>query len=599
MDTTAYRPLTQEEVQQLKQQGNRCDDWSQVQVLDPFAPQLVQGNTFVGEVRMGRLDKVPLPVPTTADALIHQEGISDSTLCNCTLGDHCAVHQVRLLVGYRVGDRCTLFNLGELVADRRDLSENWEPAWMEVMNECGGRRILPFPGMTIGDALLWARFRGRPQLMQRLEAMTREQLGSTAYATIGNGATLCHTQQIRNVAVLSEADDPTTIEACVALQDGVVGLGCHLSKGVVAERFLLGEHVHLEFGLRLNDSVVGDNATLARCEVGCSLIFPAHEQHHNNSFLIAALVEGQSNVAAGATLGSNHNSRTADNELVGKRGFWPGLCCSLKHSSRFASYTLLAKGDYPYELDIPFPFALVNNNVAQNQLEVMPAYWWLYNMYALDRCSRKFAARDRRRRALQPVEFSPLAPDTAEEILSAMALLREGRPVAMEHSRRPVVLLKQEQALSAYEEMLLYFALGTLREAYPDQLPPDTLGAGTRQTVWFNVGGQLVAADDMASVIADIEQGRLASWDEVHARWQQLWRNYGEQKCRHAYQVLCLLWHLPRIDAEAWQRGKECYEALQQKVSEQVRLTRKKDDDNPFRQMTYLDAEERKGVLGT
>ena len=87
-----------------------------------------------------------------------------------------------------------------------------------------------------------------------------------------------------------------------------------------------------------------------------NLIFPAHEQHHNNSFLIASVVLGQSNMAAGATIGSNHNSRANDNEVQAGRGFWPGLCTSIKHSSRFASFVLLAKGDYPAELNIPLPF---------------------------------------------------------------------------------------------------------------------------------------------------------------------------------------------------------------------------------------------------
>lgn len=57
-----------------------------------------------------------------------------------------------------------------------------------------------------------------------------------------------------------------------------------------------------------------------------------------------------------------------------RRAFWPGLCTSVKHSSRFASFVLLAKGDYPAELDIPLPFSLLNNNTAKDRLEVTPAY---------------------------------------------------------------------------------------------------------------------------------------------------------------------------------------------------------------------------------
>ena len=109
------------------------------------------------------------------------------------------------------------------------------------------------------------------------------------------------------------------------------------------------------------------------------------------------MVLGQSNVAAGATIGSNHNSRAADNEVQAGRGFWPGLAASLKHSSRFASFVLITQGSYPAELDVRLPFSLVSNNVAKDRLEIMPAFWWLYNMYALARNSHKFAARDRRR----------------------------------------------------------------------------------------------------------------------------------------------------------------------------------------------------------
>ena len=48
-------------------------------------------------------------------------------------------------------------------------------------------------------------------------------------------------------------------------------------------------------------------------------------------------------------------------EILAGRGFWPGLCTTLKHSCRFASFTLLAKGDYPAELCVPLPFLISSN----------------------------------------------------------------------------------------------------------------------------------------------------------------------------------------------------------------------------------------------
>ena len=84
---------------------------------------------------------------------------------------------------------------------------------------------------------------------------------------------------------------------------------------------------------------------------------------------------------------------------------------------------MLSKADYPAELDIPFPFSLLNNNLSKDQLEVMPAYWWMYNMYALARNSWKFKNRDKRINKTQHIEFEPLAPDTMEEVFQAMRLL--------------------------------------------------------------------------------------------------------------------------------------------------------------------------------
>lgn len=592
-----YRNLVRQEIEQLERQGNRADQWQEVLVAEPFRVECLHGNTFEGTVRIGALENVKRKVGD----LTLREGIYGSAIADSTLGDHVAVHDVKMLSGYEVGDCVVLFNIGEMTCT----DDPKEVTWLEPMNENGGRRILPFGGMTVGDAYMWARYRGRKVFMQRLQQFTYDRLGTAegCYGRIGSHAVVKNTQCLHNVVILSKAEDPTVVDGCIVLSDGVVGYGCTVEHGVVAVRFLLGEHVHLEFGLRLNDSVVGDNSTLARCEVGNSIMFPAHEQHHNNSFLIAGLIMGQSNIAAGGTIGSNHNSRTADNELAAGRGFWPGLCCSFKHPSRFASYCLLAKADYPAELDITLPFALVNNNVAKDRLEVMPAYWWMYNMYAMDRNSKKFAKRDRRVVKAQHIEFDSLAPDTAEEILHAMELLAGWREACgewsvgscvMEKSKRPTVILKGNEGLKAYEEMLIYYAMNCLTAAYGESLPPTQPMAHTE---WVNIGGQLVPRCDMERLIADVEAGSIDSWEAIHERMDAMWRQYPEQRTAHAYHVLCTLAGADKLDGKLWDSCLDRYKGLQQYVASQVRASRQKDDANPYRHMTCWDDGEWAAVM--
>ncbi len=598
--TKKYRNLTATEIEQLERQGNYAEDWSAVKVADTFCTDCVRNSTFDGAVSLGVIENRK----HTVESFNLREGIFNSYLCNTTVGDHPVIHNVRMLSGYTVGDDVLLFNIEEITCT----ADPKEVAWLEPMNENGGRRLLPFSGMTVGEAYIWARYRGRKHLMERLEQMTYDVLATDegGYGHIGDHCVIKNTKAIRNVAINSTAADPTVVDGCIVLSDGVVNSGCTLEHGVIAIRFLLGEHVHLEFGLRLNDTVVGDNSTLARCEVGNSIIFPAHEQHHNNSFLIAGLIMGQSNIAAGGTIGSNHNSRTADNEIAAGRGFWPGLCCSFKHSSRFASYCLLAKGDYPAELDITLPFALVNNNTAKDQLEVMPAYWWMYNMYAMDRNSKKFAKRDKRVVKAQNIEFDNLAPDTAEEILRGMELLQgwmnasNGGTVyasGMEKGKRKTVVLKATEGLKAYEDMLVYYAMKYLTAEYGTQRPADTLAAQPRLTEWVNIGGQLVARPDMERLIDDVENGNLAGWTAVKERLDALWAAYPAQRLAHAYSVLCRLSGKASLDDDTWRQLLQRYADITAYIEEQKVESRHKDDINPYRNMTYWDDDERAAVL--
>lgn len=608
MEDQIFRPLSSEEIAVLEQQGNFASDWSRVSISDDTYLSQIRQNRFFGHVCLGTFGLQEHVV----DHLVVPEGVYNSTLRDVTVGNHCSVQNVGYLSGYMIGDYVVLSSVNEMTFG------SLEGAWMEVMNECGGRRILPFPGMRIADAYLWARYRDREKLVDRLEAITTEMPFLSA-GVIGNYAVVRNTKEIRDVTILSEKDCPSSVTDCIALAQGVVGYGCRLEQGVIAQRFLLGENVHLEFGLRLNDTVVGDNSTLARCEIGNSMIFPAHEQHHNNSFLIAALLMGQSNVAAGATLGSNHNGRTADNELSAGRGFWPGLCASVKHSSRFASYCLLAKSDFPSELNITLPFSLVNNNVAKNRLEVMPAYWWMYNMYALNRNITKFAKRDRRRHASQHIEFDPFAPDTAEEMLVGRGLLRmwterayqeqkgceqfpptggvEVLGYGMEHNKRKTVILKPGQAFKAYEEMLIFYAVRAIKAVFGDQMPPASLAEGSRVQWWINLGGQLVARPDMEQLLDDIESRKLGSWQTIHERLDELWKRYPADKAKHAYQVLCELSQLSALDEKEWNMYCARFAQIERFVQDQIVLTRKKDDDNEFRKMTYWNEQEMQRVL--
>ena len=581
-----YKKLSYTDIEQLKQQGCTAADWNAIRVQGKANLSSVWRCRFYGQVSIGYIK----PQTRTIDGIPMEEGIFDTTLFNCDIGAHPVIHRVGMLANYEIGENCVLHDINQMVGDEQNKPRY---VWINVMNENGNRAILPYAGMTLAGAYLWARYRQHDKLLSTLEEYTRQaRRVSGSLNRVGSNAVIANCKTIERVAVLSEDYEPTIIRDCIALRDGVVGYGCNIGMGVMAERFLLGENVHLEMGARINDSVVGDNSTIARCEVGNSFIFPSHEQHHNNSFLIASLVMGQSNVAAGATIGSNHNSRTADGEIRAHKGFWPGLCTSLKHNSRFASYCLLAKGDFPAELNIPFPFALVNNNVSENTLEIMPAYWWMYNMYALDRNAHKFAARDRRQKKYNHIEFDLWSPDVAEEIAQAIKLLElppkkfEKQLRLIENSRRKVVILKKEEAMQAYREMLLYYCLHTLVEYNKGTIPPQLSTGSRRIQQWVNLGGQVVRECDVEMLIEQIECGSLPDWWKIGDSLYDLWYDYAKDNATHAYTLLRQLTGIRSIDQHQWDSLMERYHELQQLIDSRVASSRAKDDTNPFRHAT-------------
>ena len=531
------------------------------------------------------------------------------------------------------------------------------------MNETGCRKVLPFDGMIAADAYMWAKFIDDRRLQDRLKTITQNMFDNRRgfYGTIGYGNVIknswiikdvkigncCYIKgasKLKNITINSSEKEPTQIGENVVLVNGIIGYGCRLFYSVIAVRFVLGSHSNLKYGARLMNSFMGDNSTISCCEVLHNLIFPAHEQHHNNSFLIASVVKGQSNLAAGATIGSNHNSRTNDNEIEAGRGFWPGLCTSVKHSCKFASFTMLAKGAYPAEMIIPFPFSLVSNDEVHGELHVMPAFSWMHNMFAMDRNNWKYANRDNRIFKVQNIEFDAYAPDSMEEVIEARKLLdrwtakawlrKQGKSVEgvtdeslielghdllngspdkvrdlevlgenMEKSKSNVVNLKPYEAYHSYCDMLVYYSVKNI-VSYLDEHEEETFQSisarfdGERKRVWINLGGQLMSMDDFNQLRSDIKDGTLNSWKEIHHRYTEIWKRYPLDKLRHAYLTLKHMLRIDEFSADDWNNILNKGIDIQNYIFNQVYETRKKDYENKFRRATFISEDEMLAAWG-
>jgi hypothetical protein len=174
----------------------------------------------------------------------------------------------------------------------------------------------------------------------------------------------------------------------------------------------------------------------------------------------------------------------------------------------------------------------------------------------------------------------------------------------MENSHRRIVILKPQQAWHAYMDMLHYYAAGNLltyvlskENATVQEMDQDL--KGKRETGWVNLGGQVMLSADLEKLSSDIGSGTLASWKEIHERYDRIWEKYQSDKQKHAYATLCYLLGTEKITQAEWKAALNRTLEIQQYISDQVYISRKKDFDNPFRHTTFRNKAEMTAAIGS
>jgi hypothetical protein len=262
-------------------------------------------------------------------------------------------------------------------------------------------------------------------------------------------------------------------------------------------------------------------------------------------------------------------------------------------------------------------------------------------MYALARNSAKYVDRDKRTKKIQHIEYDFLAPDSINEIFTALHLLRkftaravnkerkdngalaiEGERLlndpsldfkkiqvyaeGFEGSNRPTQIIKVREAYTIYKKLVVYYAaeqlvnfssthsfssFEELKQALP-QVP--------ERLEWINVGGQLLPKISLDNLLTNIKNGDIRGWNDVHHFYQQNGRDYDEQKLHHAYASL-----LELLEIQPGELTPELFCSLLQQAAdtktwmvENIRDSRAKDFQSEYRQMVYDNEAEMESVMG-
>lgn len=438
------RPLRDEEIDQLSAQGNISSDWGAILVTPDFTPAAVFYSSFHGACRLGKCGG---GAPHSGAASGLPAGIYRSTIINSEIGHGCVIHDTGTVANCVVRDGAVLLNNGSISASGACSFGNGIE--IAVGNETGGREIASFADLTVAVAEAVAKnrsdrelLRGYAEFIQRyVEKCTAPSgyIGKNAVirntptiedSYIGDDVAVTGATLVRNSTLLATPDEKTEISHGAYVSDSCVQWGCEVTSMAIVDKSVLCEHSHVERHGKVTMSIIGPNTGVAEGEVTSCLLGPFVGFHHQSMLIAGIWPEGKGNVAYGANIGSNHTSKSPDQEIWCGEGMFFGLGTNIKFPSDFtrAPYSIIATGVDTLPQRLEFPFSLVNKpsahapGISPSFNEIFPGWVLSHNIYAVRRNEGKYRKRNKARRS--SFSFAVFRPAIIDMMIAARDALK-------------------------------------------------------------------------------------------------------------------------------------------------------------------------------
>jgi len=408
-----FRALTPEEIQVLEQKGNRCDDWTRVQVENAFAADRIHNSVFMGDVRLPAFyGTLLLPGDVSFPT-----GIYDSLIHNCII-ENALVYKVTMLSNVLVRSSAVVHNVGSLVSSGK--INYMIGSEMNVGNEMGGRSVKVFPDISadLVDAQLFRKADADVEKsFDDLLAQFRNDV-AMPFSVVGKGAVVSNTNivrnswigshariegaaKIRNSVILSSLEESSHIYDSVILENSNVQAGVKIHTGAEVQGSVLMSRVRVGSKAIIKSSIIAPCCHIEEGEVNSSYMGPMTQMHHHSLLIAALWPEGCGNLGYGANVGSNHTGRMPDQEVMPGQGMFFGLGVNIKFPANYreSPFTLIASGVTTLPQRLKFPFSLVRPGdpqlpgVPSRLNEIVPGWNYAKNAYALDRNAYKYSLR--------------------------------------------------------------------------------------------------------------------------------------------------------------------------------------------------------------
>lgn len=532
-----YRGLTAPEISRLEELGNSSTDWSKIEVAPDFVPQQLLRSRLEGVVRLGS-----------------GVAVRNSTVRNYLLGAGTTVESVTLM-------ECR----------RRSSFGNGVP--VATMNECEGRQVKIYDRLTAQIGYVLALYRHRPQTVRKIEEWIDAYAGerSSELGEVGRDCSIVGARFIREVRI----GDGVTVDGASALENGTLCDGVHVgvdvkaydfimaegakvSNGVTIERCFIGESVILDKGFSAGESLFFANTHCENGEAASIFAGPYTVSHHKSSLLIAGMFSFFN--AGSGTNQSNHLFKSgAVHQSVHLRGCKFASGAYIMSPALEGAFTMIL-GHHSYHHDTSvFPYSYLIEKEGRSML--MPGANLV--SYGAVRDIEKWPKRDKRRVKRDRINFEEYNPYVCQSLVAAVDTLNElaeAEPDAELYTYKKVFIKASllHRGVKLYNKAIVA-SLGAMLGRGGSAEGCD--GSGR----WLDVAGQYITKRAVDALLADVDDGRIASLDGMTARFGEFFDRYDDYARDWALGLYArLLGHTPSPEEirEAVEAGENAHAAM-------------------------------------
>ena len=558
-----YRNLTEDEVLRLKSQSCLADDWGKVTVAEEFSTEFVHHTRFSGEVRLGVFhSEFTLP-----GGIKKHSGLRHVTLHNVTVGDNCCIENIQnYIANYEIGHDTFIENVDIILVD--GLSKFGNGVEVSVLNETGGREVLISDKLSAHQAYIMALYRHRPELIARMKEITDFysnkhastvgsignhvmilNTGSIKNVRIGDYCHICGTCRLYNGSVNSNEIAPVHIGHGVICDNFIISSGSRVDDGAMLTRCFVGQACKLGHNYSASDSLFFSNCQGENGEACAIFAGPYTVTHHKSTLLIAGMFSFM-NAGSGSNQ-SNHMYKLGPiHQGTLERGAKTTSDSYILWPARVGAFSLVM-GRHVNHSDtsnLPFSYLIEQNNTTY----LVPGV----NLRSVGtiRDAQKWPKRDQRTdtNKLDFINYNLLSPYTVQKMFKGRETLKNLRYASGElsdiysfHSAkiRNSALVKGIR----FYEIAIHKFLGnsvikrlegttycSMEEVWEQLRPTESKGSGE----WLDLAGLILPREPLDALLQDIEQGEIASLEDVECFFRLVHGRYYSLEWTWAYEMI-------------------------------------------------------------